>query len=89
MLARDLRITFNQEVKVETVLSRLLTEQKESFVYAFESNGDCFISASPERLLKKNGKDVYSACVAGSIGRGKTVEEDELLGDTLLNDQKI
>ncbi|AIE61131.1 menaquinone-specific isochorismate synthase [Bacillus methanolicus MGA3] len=88
VLARDLRITFNQEVKVETVLSRLLTEQKESFVYAFESNGDCFISASPERLLKKNGKDVYSACVAGSIGRGKTVEEDELLGDTLLNDQK-
>jgi menaquinone-specific isochorismate synthase len=88
VLARELRITFHQEVKVESVLSRLLTEQRESFVYAFESNGDCFISASPERLVKKNGKDVFSACVAGSIGRGKTSEEDELLGETLLNDQK-
>src|SRR5699024_3855558 len=35
----------------------------------------------------KNGR-AYSACVAGSIRRGKTEAEDRALGTTLLNDPK-
>ena len=31
---------------------------------------------------------MYSTCLAGSIARGKTDVEDELLGKTLLNDDK-
>lgn len=88
VLARELRLFFNEPVRVERVLAHLLSEQKESFVFAFESHGDCFVGASPERLLKKSGNDLFTTCLAGSIKRGKTVEEDYLLEQEILSDQK-
>jgi menaquinone-specific isochorismate synthase len=88
VLARELRLHFEDEVQAERVLGNLLENQKTSFIFAFESNGDCFIGASPERLVKKNGDSLFSACLAGSIARGATPEEDEKLGHELLTDQK-
>jgi menaquinone-specific isochorismate synthase len=88
VLARELRLFFDDNVEAENVLSHLLAEQRESFIFAFESNHDCFIGASPERLVKKQGEAVFSTCLAGSIPRGKTSDEDQVLGETLLNDQK-
>ena len=51
-------------------------------------SGDCFIGATPERLVKKENDHIFSACLAGSIARGNTKEEDMLLGDSLINDTK-
>jgi menaquinone-specific isochorismate synthase len=87
VLAREIRMVFKQDAAVEGVLDRLI-EQQDSFIFAFEANGDCFIGASPERLVKKEGEKVFSACLAGSIPRGKTPEEDRNLGKLLLEDQK-
>jgi menaquinone-specific isochorismate synthase len=72
VLARELRLQFDDYVASEAVLSRLFKEQHDSFIFGFESNGDCFIGASPERLVKKQGDNVFSTCLAGSIPRGKT-----------------
>ena len=88
VLAREIRLFFEQEVAVEKVLSHLIDEQKESFIFAFEANGDCFIGASPERLVKKEGEKVFSTCLAGSIARGSTPAEDQVIGQSLLEDQK-
>jgi menaquinone-specific isochorismate synthase len=88
VLARELRLLFDDHVEAESVLTNLLAEQRESFIFAFESQNDCFIGASPERLVKKQGDAVFSTCLAGSIPRGKTSDEDRVLGETLLNDQK-
>lgn len=88
VLARELRLVFNSDVEAESVLENLYTQQPASYIFAFESNGDCFIGASPERLIKKQGDEVYSTCLAGSISRGQTEEEDQALGQTLLADQK-
>ena len=88
VLARELRLQFDHCVPSEAVLSRLYKEQHDSFIFAFESHGDCFIGASPERLLKKQGGNVFSTCLAGSIPRGKTKEEDQMLGEQLLADRK-
>ncbi|MEH7304329.1 isochorismate synthase [Neobacillus drentensis] len=88
VLARELRLVFDDQVEAEGVLNNLYRQQHESFIFAFESNGDCFIGASPERLVKKQGNEVYSTCLAGSISRGNTEEEDQRLGQMLLNDQK-
>ena len=65
-----------------------MLEQRDSYVFAFESGGDCFIGASPERLVKKENNKVYSTCLAGSIARGNDTLEDNTLGDELLNDDK-
>ena len=88
VLARELRLHFDKTIQVEKVLKTLLTEQRESFVFALESNGDCFIGATPERLVKKEESKVYSTCLAGSIARGKDEAEDELFGKMLLKDEK-
>lgn len=88
VLARELRLYFDQDIVVESVLEQLLHQQKDSFIFAFEKMGDCFIGASPERLVKKTGSTILSTCLAGSIARGRNQEEDEALGQTLLMDPK-
>lgn len=88
VLARELRLHFDEEVQAERVLVNLLDHQNDSFTFVLESNSDCFIGASPERLVKKEGNSLYSACLAGSIARGNTPEEDDRLGSELLSDQK-
>ncbi|WP_419955844.1 isochorismate synthase [Neobacillus niacini] len=88
VLARELRLFFDHPVKADVILENLYNQQRDSFIFAFESNGDCFIGATPERLVKKQGENVFSTCLAGSIRRGKNEEEDNKLGQTLLNDQK-
>lgn len=88
VLARELRLMFNKQVEVEKVLENLYKQQQESFIFAFESNGDCFVGATPERLVKKQGNEIFSTCLAGTISRGETAEEDKYLGETLLHDQK-
>lgn len=88
VLARELRLFFDSKVDTGNLLGNLEDTQKTSFIFSFESGGDSFIGASPERLVKKRGKSVQSACLAGSIPRGKTEEEDNQLGALLLNDEK-
>lgn len=88
VLARESRLSFEKVISVESVLQNLLNRQKNSYVFALESGEDCFIGASPERLVKKSGKQVFSVCLAGSIARGSSAEEDEALGLELLNDPK-
>lgn len=88
VLARELRLVFDAPFEAETALFNLFNQQHESFIFVFESSGDAFLGASPERLVKKQGNDVFSTCLAGSIPRGNTEEEDKILGELLLNDQK-
>ena len=88
VLARESRLIYDKPIEIESVLWNLMELQRESFIFAFESNGDCFIGASPERLIKKYGENVFTTCLAGSIPRGKTAEDDHILGDALLHDQK-
>ncbi|MEW9051974.1 MAG: isochorismate synthase [Neobacillus sp.] len=88
VLARELRLYFEKAIMVESVLDNLSCQQQDSFIFVFESNGDSFVGATPERLVKKHGDQVFSTCLAGSISRGKTEEEDRILGQSLLTDQK-
>jgi menaquinone-specific isochorismate synthase len=88
VLAREIRLTFQSSILSETVLERLIEEQETSYIFSLEVARDCFIGATPERLVKKTGNEILSTCLAGSIGRGKSMEEDEELGKLLLHDHK-
>ena len=88
VLARELRLFFNEHVHIESALNRLLSEQLDSYVFAMESNEDCFIGATPERLVRKEQEHAFSACLAGSTARGHNEEEDTQLGEALLKDDK-
>lgn len=88
VLAREMRLHFDSKVSIEFVLNNLVVQEKSSYVFALESEDDCFIGATPERLVRKEGTHILSTCLAGSAPRGNTNEEDLLLGQALLADPK-
>ncbi|UOQ85348.1 isochorismate synthase [Gracilibacillus salinarum] len=88
VLARELQVEFDQPCDVGQVLSQLQQTQQHSYVFAWEKDGVCFVGATPERLVKVNDQKVFSACIAGTAPRGKTVEQDYEFGQQLLCDQK-
>jgi menaquinone-specific isochorismate synthase len=88
VLAREVVATFKENIQIDKLIENLLKDQKTSYIYVVEEGEKSFVSASPERLIKKEGNIVSSSCIAGSIRRGKNEEEDEKLGQELLSDQK-
>lgn len=88
VLAREVRLHFNQQANIASVIQKLSETQRTSYVFAFENEGDCFIGATPERLVKVEENILLSTCLAGTAPRGKTVEEDRKIGKHLLMDHK-
>ena len=88
VIARSLALQFEQQITSPQILSHVVHEQPESYLFGLEHENMLFYGASPERLVKVENGKAFSSCVAGSIKRGKTAEEDEALGQSLLNDTK-
>ncbi|MEW9502850.1 isochorismate synthase [Jeotgalibacillus marinus] len=88
VLARKIKVDFDGKKRSDTVLERLRDDQKDSFIFSLEVLDSCFIGATPERLVKKSNESILSTCLAGSIGRGETITNDQQLGKILLNDKK-
>lgn len=88
VIARSLALTFEEKPTSTQVLSHVKQQQPESYLFGFEHEEALFFGASPERLVKVDNGQAYSSCVAGSIRRGATADEDERLGAELLADDK-
>ncbi|WP_017756202.1 isochorismate synthase [Calidifontibacillus oryziterrae] len=89
VLAREIRVkSIIERFSIELILQQLKQEQPSSYIFAIESGPDCFIGASPERLIKKEGNQAFTTCLAGSIARGTSEAEDDILGHELLTDEK-
>ncbi|MRX72431.1 isochorismate synthase [Bacillus lacus] len=88
VLAREVQLSFKEEIDLYSTLDSLQKEQDSCYIFAFENGSKCFIGATPERLVKKEGGTVLSTCLAGSIRRGLTPSEDLDLQNELLNDEK-
>lgn len=88
VIARSLALAFDGDITSEMMLAQITAEQPESYLFIFENGQDFFFGASPERLVMVKDHDAYSSCVAGSIKRGSTKEQDDAYGSELLNDAK-
>lgn len=88
VLAREIRVTLSASAHIGALLHELLQTQPNSYVFAFSHQGDSFIGASPERLVRVYDDEVLSTCLAGTAPRGKHPIEDETLSRDLLNDPK-
>jgi len=88
VLARQMRLFAEEPFYAEDILMRLLREQDNTYVFAIANGPDCFIGATPERLIKGHGTRFQTLSLAGSIARGKTSREDSELGDMLSHDGK-
>lgn len=88
VLARELRLHFDQRVHIGHALEKLINSQPESYIFAYEQGEDCFMGASPERLLYIEGEHFLSTCLAGTIPRHKEKATDEKMAQSLYNDPK-
>lgn len=88
VLAREMIATFSSDIYIASLLNTLQEQQHQSYVFAYERGDSCFVGATPERLVKLEERELLSTCLAGTIARGETVEEDRYLGNQLLQDNK-
>jgi menaquinone-specific isochorismate synthase len=88
VLARKMKMTFVEKVTPNIIFEQLWEQQHESYLFSYKVMNDCFIGASPERLVKKIGEEVLSTCLAGSIKRSSDENVDNELGKSLLEDKK-
>lgn len=88
VIARSVKMNFSEAVSNVSALHHISSEQQESYHFGLQKSNHLFFGASPERLIEVSNGQAYSACVAGSIERGKSALEDRQLGDELLGDQK-
>lgn len=88
VIARAINLKFQEPVSSVAAIHHIANEQQESYHFGLQKEGQLFFGATPERLIEISGGRAYSACVAGSIKRGKTAEDDRAKGEELLNDPK-
>ncbi|PIC64261.1 isochorismate synthase [Sporosarcina sp. P13] len=88
VIARKIKLTFEKEFQKAAALHAITNEQSASYHFGLQIGQEMFFGATPERLVEISNGQAYSACVAGSIERGKTAQEDQQLGEILLRDKK-
>jgi isochorismate synthase len=88
VLARRVSIKAEGTIAIEAVLDRLRNRYPTCTVFALRRGGSCFLGATPEMLVRLDGREVHADCLAGSAKRGATPEEDAALGEALLADDK-
>lgn len=88
VLAREIRLRFDKQADIPSILKNLVETQSNSYIFAYEIDGDCFVGATPERLVKVEGNKLFSTCLAGTAPRGKTTKEDQKIAKELFTDPK-
>ena len=69
-------------------LSEFLEFDRSVYVYYYRFGKFEIIGSSPENLVTMKGGRLTVDPIAGTVRRGATPQEDELLGKTLINDSK-
>lgn len=89
VLARELRLKLNNRVQVGSLVEKLMDTQEQSYIFAYEQGDDCFVGASPERLVQVQGNELLSTCLAGTAPRGENeLEDEQIANDELIDNAK-
>jgi isochorismate synthase len=88
VLARRVDLRSPVELDVANALHRMAASAPESTIYAFRRDGRTFLGATPERLVRTEGRRFQTIAVAGTTGRGVDAEEDMALATELLASEK-
>ncbi len=76
------------EINPSDLFIKLNETSQAPFSAFFRLNDTFLLCASPERFLKKSGKKIISQPIKGTAPRGKTIADDLLLKDRLLQNNK-
>ena len=82
------RLTINTKQTGFDLYKELRELNPSPYLYYFNFGEFEVIGSSPEMLVKQQGNKVYTCPIAGTRRRGADAEEDALLKDELLRDEK-
>ncbi|MES2159827.1 MAG: isochorismate synthase [Pseudomonadota bacterium] len=88
VLAREVQAVGTRPFAVRHALQRLQDIYPQAYLFAISRGESCFLGATPERLVRLHAKTVDVTALAGTCRRGRSVQEDQLLGEQLLNSNK-
>jgi menaquinone-specific isochorismate synthase len=84
VLAQDLFATASEPIDARMLLTRLAARYPDCYTFAC----DGLVGATPELLIRRDGREVSALVLAGTAPRGGSRTEDEALGAALLADAK-
>jgi isochorismate synthase EntC len=88
VLARSVNAYSPRPLNPGAVVRKLRSGYSHCTLFAFTSRQGCFVGATPESLVRLEGRTVRTDCLAGSTRRGTTDDEDRAFGQALLADCK-
>lgn len=88
VLARSCELSRRSGFAPEQVLARLRADHPDCSLFAVGHGDACFVGASPELLLERDGARLRASALAGSAPRGRTPEEDERTARALRESKK-
>ena len=88
VLAREVALHAHDAIDETAALARLREGYPDCTVFAVRRGGACFLGATPERLVRVEGRTVRATCLAGSARRGADPQDDDAAGAALLADAK-
>jgi isochorismate synthase len=88
VLARAVQMIAPDSIDVYELLRNLRAVHAESFVFAVWNADRAFVGASPERLVRLDGREVEASSLAGTIERGSDPAEDAANAEMLRQSAK-
>ncbi len=89
VISRSHHVKVGKDFKVVSAMQVLRNAYPKciTFCFSFPKEG-VFFGSTPERLVRLKNGFVQTEALAGTIGRGNNMEEDRILGDSLLFSHK-
>jgi menaquinone-specific isochorismate synthase len=84
VLARDLYASASAEIDIRIMLARLASRAPGCYTFACAG----LVGATPELLISREGRDVSSLVLAGTMARGGSQADDDALSAALLGSAK-
>jgi isochorismate synthase len=88
VLARSVELAALDPIDVSAVFARLRHSAPESTIFAFSRAGRTFLGATPERLLRLEGREFRTMAMAGSAPRTGDTNRDAQLAAELVGSDK-
>lgn len=89
VLARSTHVELPAPFPLAVLQARLAARYPDCYRFLFEPiPGRAFFGATPELLAEVRGHEFHTIALAGSTARGKTWQEDQILGQELFNSPK-
>jgi isochorismate synthase len=88
VLAREVVLRAESAFDVTGAIARLREGYPACTVFAFHRQGASFLGATPERLVRVEGRKVHATCLAGTAPRGCSDKDDGAAAAALMRDEK-